>query len=85
MLFRFTDEQLMIQSMVREFSRKEIAPTAAERDRSKEFPADSTRAHQAGPGHSRLVRRHTNLARPDCTRRPALGRRRDHISSIGAA
>ena len=41
MLFRFTDEQLMIQSMVREFSRKVIAPTAAERDRTKEFPADN--------------------------------------------
>jgi alkylation response protein AidB-like acyl-CoA dehydrogenase len=41
MLFRFTDEQLMIQSLVREFSRKVIAPTAAERDRSKEFPADN--------------------------------------------
>lgn len=39
MLFRFTDEQLMIQSMVREFSRKVIAVTAAERDRTKEFPA----------------------------------------------
>ena len=39
MLFRFTDEQLMIQSMVREFSRKVIATTAAERDRTKEFPA----------------------------------------------
>lgn len=41
MLFRFTDEQLMIQSMVREFSRKVVAPTAAERDRTKEFPADN--------------------------------------------
>jgi len=41
MLFRFTDEQLMIQSMVREFSRKVIAPSAAERDRTKEFPADN--------------------------------------------
>ena len=41
MLFRFSDEQLMIQSMVREFSRKAIAPTAAERDRTKEFPADN--------------------------------------------
>ncbi len=39
MLFRLTDEQLMIQSMVREFSRKVVAPTAAERDRTKEFPA----------------------------------------------
>lgn len=36
-----TDEQLMIQSMVREFSRKVIAATAAERDRTKEFPADN--------------------------------------------
>ena len=41
MLFRFTDEQLMIQAMVREFARKVIAPTAAERDRTKEFPADN--------------------------------------------
>jgi len=28
MLFKLTDEQLMIQSMVREFSRKVVAPTA---------------------------------------------------------
>ena len=41
MLFRFTDEQLMIQAMVREFSRKVISPRAAERDRTKEFPADN--------------------------------------------
>ncbi len=41
MLFSLTDEQLMIQSMVREFSRKVIAGTAAERDRTKEFPADN--------------------------------------------
>ncbi|MCP4352797.1 MAG: acyl-CoA dehydrogenase [Desulfobacterales bacterium] len=41
MLFKLTDEQLMIQSMVREFSRKVIAATAAERDRTKEFPAEN--------------------------------------------
>jgi len=41
MLFKLTDEQLMIQAMVREFARKELAPTAAERDKSKEFPADN--------------------------------------------
>ncbi|MEW6674080.1 MAG: acyl-CoA dehydrogenase family protein [Thermodesulfobacteriota bacterium] len=39
MTFQLTDEQLMIQAMVREFSRKEVAPTAMERDRTKEFPA----------------------------------------------
>ncbi|MBF0259672.1 MAG: acyl-CoA dehydrogenase [Desulfamplus sp.] len=39
MLFNLTDEQLMIQSMVREFSRKVVGPTAAERDKTKEFPA----------------------------------------------
>ncbi len=39
MLFSLTEEQLMIQSMVREFSRKVVAPTAAERDKTKEFPA----------------------------------------------
>jgi len=38
MLFNLTEEQLMIQSMVREFSRKVIGPTAAERDKTKEFP-----------------------------------------------
>ncbi len=41
MLFKLTDEQVMIQAMVREFSRKVIAATAAERDRTKEFPADN--------------------------------------------
>ena len=30
MLFKLTDEQVMIQNMVREFSRKVIASTAAE-------------------------------------------------------
>ncbi len=39
MLFKLTDEQLMIQNMVREFSRKVIAATASERDKTKEFPA----------------------------------------------
>jgi len=43
MLFKLTDEQLMIQNMVREFSRKVIAATAAERDKTKEFPADNFR------------------------------------------
>ena len=39
MSYKLTDEQLMIQAMVREFSRKVVAPEAAERDRNKEFPA----------------------------------------------
>jgi butyryl-CoA dehydrogenase len=41
MLFKLTDEQLMIKNMVREFSRKVIAVTASERDKTKEFPADN--------------------------------------------
>ncbi|WP_207678048.1 acyl-CoA dehydrogenase [Desulfonema magnum] len=41
MFFKLTDEQLMIQTMVREFSRKVVATTAAERDRTKEFPAEN--------------------------------------------
>ncbi len=41
MFFQLTNEQLMIRSMVREFSRKVIAPTAAERDKTKEFPAEN--------------------------------------------
>jgi alkylation response protein AidB-like acyl-CoA dehydrogenase len=41
MTFKLNDEQRMIQSMVREFSRKVVAETAMERDRTKEFPADN--------------------------------------------
>lgn len=41
MPFHLTDEQLMIQSMVKEFSRKVIAETAMERDRSKAFPKEN--------------------------------------------
>jgi butyryl-CoA dehydrogenase len=43
MLFKLTSEQLMIQNMVREFSRKVVAATASERDRTKEFPAENFR------------------------------------------
>ncbi|MBT8358001.1 MAG: acyl-CoA dehydrogenase [Desulfobacterales bacterium] len=41
MSIKLTDEQLMIQTMVRDFSREVIAPTAAERDKTKEFPQDN--------------------------------------------
>jgi len=41
MSYQLSDEQLMIQAMVREFSRKEVLPGAAERDRSKRFPAEN--------------------------------------------
>jgi alkylation response protein AidB-like acyl-CoA dehydrogenase len=40
MSIQFSDEQLMIQTMVRDFSREVIAPSAIERDKNKEFPAD---------------------------------------------
>lgn len=43
MFFKLTDEQLMIQTMVKEFSKEVIAPTAMERDRTKEFPAENLR------------------------------------------
>ncbi len=43
MLFKLTSEQVMIQNMVREFSRKVIAATASERDKTKEFPAENFR------------------------------------------
>ncbi|MCK5164740.1 MAG: acyl-CoA dehydrogenase family protein [Desulfobacula sp.] len=43
MLFKLTDEQLMIQNMVREFSRKVVAATASERDKTKEFPTENFR------------------------------------------
>jgi len=41
LLYKLTNEQLMIQSMVREFSRKMVAATAAERDQTKEFPSEN--------------------------------------------
>ncbi len=40
MTIQLTDEQLMIQTMVREFAREVVAPEAAQRDHSKQFPAD---------------------------------------------
>ena len=41
MPFELTDEQLMIQTMVREFAREVLLPTAMERDRTKAFPAEN--------------------------------------------
>ena len=41
MSYNFTEEQLMIQSMVRDLARSEFAPRAMERDKTKEFPADN--------------------------------------------
>jgi len=38
--FQLTEEQKMIRAMVRDFAREEILPTAAERDRTKAFPAE---------------------------------------------
>jgi len=40
MSFKLTDEQLMIQTMVRDFAREVLLPTAMERDRTKAFPAE---------------------------------------------
>lgn len=41
MMFQLTKEQLMVQKMAREFAAKELAPLAAERDRTHAYPADS--------------------------------------------
>ncbi len=41
MSYKFTEEQLMIRSMVRDLARTEFAPKAMERDKTKEFPADN--------------------------------------------
>ena len=40
MNFEFTEEQLMIQQMAREFAESEIAPTAIERDKEEKFPTE---------------------------------------------
>ncbi|MEJ2727014.1 MAG: acyl-CoA dehydrogenase [Deltaproteobacteria bacterium] len=41
MSFQLTEEQLMIQSMVRDLARSEFAPKARERDHTKAFPSDN--------------------------------------------
>ena len=41
MSYELTEEQRMIRAMVREFARDVILPTAAERDRTGEFPAEN--------------------------------------------
>jgi alkylation response protein AidB-like acyl-CoA dehydrogenase len=43
MSYQLNEEQQMIQAMVRDFAREQILPTAAERDKTKEFPADIIR------------------------------------------
>jgi alkylation response protein AidB-like acyl-CoA dehydrogenase len=43
MSFYITEEQQMIQSMVREFSRRVVAVKAMERDRTREFPWDNVK------------------------------------------
>ncbi|MBU4463693.1 MAG: acyl-CoA dehydrogenase [Proteobacteria bacterium] len=41
MSFQLTEDQLMIQTMVRDFSRNVVSPTAMKRDQTKEFPAEN--------------------------------------------
>jgi len=40
MHFELTDEQKMLQKMIREFAEEEVAPGAIERDRTKTFPKE---------------------------------------------
>lgn len=41
MAYQLNEEQRMIRAMVREFAREVVLPTAAQRDRTKEFPAEN--------------------------------------------
>jgi butyryl-CoA dehydrogenase len=43
MAYQLNEEQRMIRAMVREFAREVVLPTATERDRTKEFPAENLR------------------------------------------
>jgi butyryl-CoA dehydrogenase len=43
MNFELSEEQSLVRDMVRDFAQKEIAPRAAEVDRTEEFPADNIR------------------------------------------
>jgi len=40
MRFDYSEEQQMVRNMVRDFARNEIAPSAGQRDKSGEFPAE---------------------------------------------
>jgi len=44
MAYHLSEEQKMIRAMVRDFAREEILPTAAERDRTGEFPWEILKA-----------------------------------------
>jgi alkylation response protein AidB-like acyl-CoA dehydrogenase len=41
MAYQLSEEQRMIRAMVREFARDVVLPTAAERDKTKKFPAEN--------------------------------------------
>jgi alkylation response protein AidB-like acyl-CoA dehydrogenase len=41
MAYQLNEEQRMIRAMVREFAREVVLPTAAERDKTKKFPAEN--------------------------------------------
>ena len=43
MAYQLNEEQRMIRAMVREFAKDTILPTAAERDRTGEFPMEHIR------------------------------------------
>ena len=43
MAFVLSEEQIMIQTMARDFAREVVMPGAAERDRSHQFPGDILR------------------------------------------
>src|ERR1700744_6273972 len=42
--FELTDEQRLVRDTAREFATRELAPKAAARDRSEEFPVEELRA-----------------------------------------
>jgi butyryl-CoA dehydrogenase len=41
MAYQLNEEQMMIQAMVRDFAKEELMPSAAERDKTGEFPTES--------------------------------------------
>ncbi len=57
--FELNEEQRLVRDMVHDFAQKELAPRAAEVDKTEEFPAENIdkdgRAGPAGPALSRGV------------------------------
>ena len=83
MRIELTEEQQMIQQAVRDFVQNEVAPHAAEIDRTERFPIETIR--KAGELNllGVAVDEHHDLALPQASRRPQEQRRSRQLGQVG--